>query len=507
MKLGLNEDIICLSSGHSMIMGNMPNNKLNLQQVGNKVIRDAQEGNVETQKFGLFDTSQPNYSTYYPDVTAEDLNPTDDEFVFPVFRMLSETTVHKSVNPISFSKKGVLKKSMNMLVGQTINVDHEVAVGNAIGTVLSVEWQESYKDKSGVTIPAGINAVLKIDAKSNPRLARGVMMTPPSIHSNSVTIQFKWEKSHSDMESDEFWSKLGTYDQDGSLIQRVASDIISYSETSLVSHGADPYAKKLESGKIVLAKHAHDRASLSEQQIEIQDNRFAQLSYQGMGEVDTISNSDIPTIPINQNNTNQNDLKMKELLEQLAASTGFEFEGDVNKEALMVHVNSLSTQVTELTANNESLTSEKTGIEEELESLETERTELSNKVSELTPLSELGETHLANTKIEAARLYNVLKGDKADEAILNIINLADINGATAFLKQFTTEVEANHEASCSDCGSKNVSRASRQIGDTPNVDGQDSTINGEGNTKNKTKEELKAELRAELGGSSLIKKN
>jgi hypothetical protein len=505
MKLGLNEDIICLASGHSMIMGNMPKDKLNLKQVGEKVMKDIMEGTIDTQHFGLFDTSQPNYSTYYPDVTAKDLNPTEEEFVYPVFRMLSETTVHKSFNPISFSKRGVLKKSMNMLIGQTINVDHETAVGNAIGTILSVEWQKSYEDKSGVVIPAGINAVLMIDAKANPRLARGVMMTPPSIHSNSVTIQFKWEKSHPDMESDEFWSKLGTYDKEGVLIERVASDIVSYSETSLVAHGADPYAKKLEGGKIVLAKHAHDRASLSETQTNIQDNRFAPFSYQRLGQVDTISNSEgNPTIPISQiNNKHQNDLQMKELLLQLAASTSFEFEGELNKEALMAHVTSLSTQLTESSTKNEDLTTEVTDLKENVETLETEKSNLTVKVEELTPLSELGTTHLSNVKTEAARLYNVAKADKADEAIVNLINGADINGASAFLKQFTAEVEENHSASCTDCGSKNVTRASRQLGDT------DSTLpgkGGEGNTEPKSKKELKEELRNLHNTSSITRK-
>ena len=91
--------------------------------------------------------------------------------------------------------RDVLKKSMQMLIGQTINIDHEIAVGNAIGAVSEVFWQPAYKTKSGIEVPAGINAVLKIDGKSNPRIARGVMMDPPSIHSNSVTVRFKWEPS------------------------------------------------------------------------------------------------------------------------------------------------------------------------------------------------------------------------------------------------------------------------------------------------------------------------
>ena len=70
-----------------------------------------------------------------------------------------------------------------MLVGQTVNCDHSTDVANAIGSVKQTFWQESFK-QDGIVIPAGINGVLKIDAKANPRLARGILMDPPSIHSN-----------------------------------------------------------------------------------------------------------------------------------------------------------------------------------------------------------------------------------------------------------------------------------------------------------------------------------
>lgn len=507
MKLRPNEDIICLASGHSMIMGNMPKS-LNLKMVNAKTSFEASQGKIDTQEFGLFDSSQPNYTTYYPDVTVEDLNPSDDEFVYPVFRMLSETTVHKHVNPISFAKPGVLRAAKDMLTGQTVNVDHETAVGNAIGVIQSVEWQESYVDKSGVIIPAGINAVLKIDAKSNPRLARGVMMSPPSIHSNSVTIQFKWEQSHPDMESEEFWAKLGETDDDGTLIQRVANEIVSFSETSLVSHGADPYAKKVENGAIVLGKHAHDRASLSELSKEqIQSNRYGEMSYQNIAEIDSVSNSTEITIPKhedNTNNKNQNN-SMKDL-EKLAKAIGFEFEGELNEETFSAHVTSLSSQVTELSATNENLSSQLDEVKGNLETLKEESIGLKNEIEKLSPKAELGESHLANVKSEAVRLYNVVKGDEADDVIIDLIKNSDIKPAQAFLKQYTSEVEKYHEASCSDCGSSNITRASRQMGNTPNV--EEESNKEESNTKPpKSKEELKAELRAETSGSKVIRKN
>lgn len=131
-----------------------------------------------------------------------------------------------------------------MLLGQTVNCDHETNIGNAIGAVSQVMWQESYKD-GHFTIPAGINGILKIDGKANPRIARGILMEPPSIHSNSVTVQFKWDKSHPGMEDGEFYQKLGTYDSKGEMVRRIVTEVVRYLETSLVSHGADSFAQRL----------------------------------------------------------------------------------------------------------------------------------------------------------------------------------------------------------------------------------------------------------------------
>jgi len=70
------------------------------------------------------------------------------------------------------------------------------------------------------------------------------MMSPPSIHSNSVTVKFGWEPSHKFETDSEFFDKLGTYTKKGELIRIVVNLIKSYHETSLVSHGADPTLRR-----------------------------------------------------------------------------------------------------------------------------------------------------------------------------------------------------------------------------------------------------------------------
>ena len=47
------------------------------------------------------------------------------------------------------------------------------------------------------------------------------------------------------MEDNEFYQKLGTYDSKGVMVRRMVTEIVRYLETSLVSHGADSFARKL----------------------------------------------------------------------------------------------------------------------------------------------------------------------------------------------------------------------------------------------------------------------
>ena len=103
-------DTIRLCGAHSLILGHRPE-KLKMEDVNKKLEQDPQDiGN-----FGLFDTSSPNYTTYYPEVTAKDLNPTDEDFVEPIFRMISNVTVNHRFNPIHFPAD-VLKKNMYKLI-------------------------------------------------------------------------------------------------------------------------------------------------------------------------------------------------------------------------------------------------------------------------------------------------------------------------------------------------------------------------------------------------------
>ena len=161
---------------HSLFIGHKPEGVSCEEGLCENILSEATPESVAS--FGLFGGNN-NMNTFYPGIEASDWTPKDSDFIQPVYRALSETIVSQYGIPIDFSRNGVLKASMKLLLAQTVNTNHETETENAIGSVSKVFWQEATK-LSGVKVPAGINAVFKIDAKSNPRIARGILMDPPS---------------------------------------------------------------------------------------------------------------------------------------------------------------------------------------------------------------------------------------------------------------------------------------------------------------------------------------
>lgn len=451
---------IILNAGHALILSHKPD-KLQMSQVNLKLEQSPQE----IQSFGLFDRATPNYSTYYPEVTEEDLTPKDSEFIEPIFRMLSNVTVHAPFNPIYFPSD-VLKRSMYKMVGQTVNIDHEMAIGNAIGSVKSVEWQNAYT-ANGIKIPAGFNAVLKIDGKSNPRIARGIMMNPPSIHANSVTVNFTWKPSHPKLTEDEFFNKLGTFDKDGKFVQKIATDIKSYHETSLVSHGADPFAQKIdENGKIVLPKYAAERYPLSDQSLFIYTWDWKNLE-EGDESSEVIINTATGNV-INKikSHKQQNSEKMKELLKFLETFFGMESDslteenvqeklGEIDFAALKAKADKADAPVVVL--NLEGVEA----IENEITTLRGFKEGVPENLEAQLSLATVGQTALDQLKADTKRLYKLtIEEGKEDVNILAVIEGADYKTLTSLHKQYEDAVENNFELTCTKCGSHDITRAS-----------------------------------------------
>ena len=379
-----------------------------------------------------------------------------------MFRLLSETIVSKNWNPTDFGQNGVLKASMKMLLGQTVNCDHETNIGNAIGAVSQVMWQESYKDGS-FTIPAGINGILKIDGKANPRIARGILMEPPSIHSNSVTVQFKWDKSHPQMGDNEFYQKLGTYDSKGVMVRRIVTEIVRYLETSLVSHGADSFAQKIGSdGKIInptfakrtWASYEEYRDDKSKQYF-FTDYKSDLTSYQEKDDTQgSFNDNDAKDNHSNKNNMNEELLKFLESLfgdNMLTLEEGKE----MNQENVIACIQTLVSSRNELQTSVDNLTTEKTSLTEQI-------TNLNAEVANLKEMATVGKNHIASLRENAVETYKKLMGDKVDETIVTMLN-AETTGITTLIsltKDYQARLEEKFPLTCSKCGSKDVNRAS-----------------------------------------------
>jgi len=454
-------DSMVIGSGHT-IMANYIPPSIPLTEFNEKFYEWCKPTPETIQQFGLF--GDIDYNTYYPSLSADELQPKDDEFIEPMFRLLSSTIVSKNYNPTDFSKNGVLRASMNMLLGQTVNCDHETNIGNAIGSVSKVVWQDEYKDGS-FTIPAGINGILKIDGKANPRIARGILMEPPSIHSNSVTVQFKWDKSHPNMEDNEFYSKLGTYDSKGQMVRRIVTEVVRYLETSLVSHGADVFAQKIgDDGKIINPNYAKRTwNSFSEYESDNQKQYFFSDFKENTKKDDT------QEFNINEGQkTNIKNEKITMNLEEFIASL-FEAgllelaEGhEMTSKEVTDCIRTIVSDRASLSEKVGTLTEQVTNLTAEITTLKESKTNLETKVANLQELATVGTNHIASLRETVVNNYKKLKGDAVDELIIKMINSDTTGLATleSLNKEYSTQLEEKFPLTCSKCGSKEISRAS-----------------------------------------------
>lgn len=451
-------DSMVIGQGHTIMAGYIP------ESVGAKAFSENyykwKTPTPDTiAQFGFWG-GDIDYNTYYPNLDKSELTPKDEEFIEPMFRLLSETIVSKNWNPTDFGQNGVLKASMKMLLGQTVNCDHETNIGNAIGAVSQVMWQEAYKDGS-FTIPAGINGILKIDGKANPRIARGILMEPPSIHSNSVTVQFKWDKSHPSMEDNEFYQKLGTYDSKGVMVRRIVTEVVRYLETSLVSHGADSFAQKIGSdGKIINPTFAKRTWASYEEYRDDKSKQYFFTDYKSdLTEFQENNNTQVSNTDQQENQltkTNMNE-ELRKFLESLFGDNLLTLEEgkEMNQDTVIACIQNLVSSRNSLQTSVDNLTTEKTSLTEQI-------TKLNAEVANLTDMANVGKNHIASLRENAVTTYKKLMGDNVDETIVTMLNAetTGINTLLSLTKDYQARLEEKFPMTCSKCGSHDVSRSS-----------------------------------------------
>lgn len=464
------QDRITLTSGQSLVMNDAREFVHRVHKKTNSLI---DRNHIEA--FGIFESASPNFVTYFPDVTAEDLKPKDGDYVYPVFRALSEVIVRKNYDPVDFSKNGVLKASMDKLLGQTIYPNHEALIGNELGVVSKVFWDDAYT-VDGIKIPAGINFEAKIDGKAHPNIARGVMSNPPTIHSNSVTVNFLWEPSHRKMSPDEFRAKVGTYDEKGELVRRIATEIILYNETSFVPQGADPYAQRInEEGKVVNPKYAKTRDSFTDR--DGRERRIYSFSYKlsltGKDEEQTI----LEDINLkDKNNKNPNDMN-KGLIILLANVAGLtipaeqaklsdeDFAAQFDHEDFYEKLAAKKDELEKLKTPDSTLETKVTSLEQEVEGLKSEKEALEKFKAENEANANVGAQAMTDLLSDCKRLY-ALTG-KSNDTMISNLEKADFNALKTFQLTFKEQLEDKFPATCKSCGSNEISMGSAEAEDTP----------------------------------------
>lgn len=462
------KDVMVLGAGHSLMLPQLPKG-INPQKLNEDFYKFSKV--VDTiDSFGLYGSK--SYKGYYPDVNSEDLQPSSDEFVEPTFRLLTACIVAKKYNPTDFSTPGVLKKSMSLLKGQTVYCDHQDDIHNAIGSVSEVMWQDEFS-QNGVIVPGGINGVLKIDGKSNPRIARGIMMDPPSIHSNSVTVTFEWEPSHTFEDIWDFYYKLGSYDENGELIRKIVTNIINYSETSLVSHGADPFAQKInDKGELNnieyvnsqyygAMKNSDEKQDALKRAFYFGDFKSVSTIEEGVSTLHNTAKFNINNTERNKNNLNTNNMTAEELN---AFLEGFVGEGKLSlSEGETLDIKSFTEKVTELFKTQAELQKTNSDLTQANQDLTKEVEALKNK-SQVTDdkFSEIGKNHISEYREATIASYKKLNPDKVEESIISLLSAesTSLDTLKALKKTYEAQLEEKFPLSCSKCGSKDVSRAS-----------------------------------------------
>lgn len=447
-KKQTNTDVMILGYGHSIMF-----NHLNYQPkiASDRFSEIKHKSDIES--FGLFGGN--NYNTFYGDTKPTQFDPKKDEFIEPMFRLLSACIVQKDYNPTEFPEN-VLKESMPLLVGQTVNCDHETDIANAIGSVKEVFWQESFTQE-GITIPAGINGILKIDGIANPRIARGIMMDPPSIHSNSVTVQFEWEPSHTFEDPYDFYYKIGTYDEKGELIRRIATKIISYRETSLVSHGADPFAQLITPEGIVNPKYSssvyYGTYSDNPTPKDIAKKIYF-FDFKGNREVDILHNTDSFFNKFS-NNSQQMNQELLSFIQSLFGE-GLLVLGDKtpNEDTVKNAIKELVNSVSSFRSTIENQAGEINSYKEEINNLKAE-------VGSLKKDSEIAKMYETEVRDSTMASYKKLVGeDNLDSAIVSLLETTDVKTLKALKKTYDAQLEDKFPLHCQDCGSHNVTRSS-----------------------------------------------
>ena len=515
----------------------MPGAHLRIELVGGDTASRswAQAELSRLENLGVFGSGN-DFNNFDPNVKPSDLIPEESDFIRVPFRLLSATTVAAGTFRATSFPSNILRAAVGKFINVPIFPNHDQEVGNELGVIESASFvnvkitteNKTKKRKAGLKIPAGVEGVLKVDAKSNPSIARSILTG--AITSVSVTVDFEWEPSHKlvDNQTLREWEwTIGDIGADGVMITRKATKIRDIFEASLVWLGADPYAKALdENGELVNIDTSHAIEQQDSFSFEANDKscynkvcnveKRTYLSSGNYGAVysfrrelgtdlrelnyktDTKSKStdmkkEVLALLMTMFAVESEDSITEEMVEgfgliesdRLSKLEGFETEVVTVKEELSTEKASLAAKVVELnTANNEIADLKKDtgdikvvkeiketlsriidlGKDDEDNDIELTAANVGDTIRAWKGGSESFNTHVDEIRKETLKLYTISAGDSTDDAIVKMLEGAKVEELQALAKTYGKSAIGQFTGTCKGCGSTDITLQSSVTG-------------------------------------------
>lgn len=349
-----------------------------------------------------------------------------ENYIRVPFRAITATIVGGySWKATDFSNVEALQAAVGFLVNKPAFQDHNLyTIDGIIGVIESAKWTE----QNGTT-PAGIDIIFKIDANKHPSLASSLTSSPPEIQSCSITVDFDWSPSHTEEYKDrdgnfkkwEFYSDLGTIANDGRMVCRKVDKIHEIYECSLVGFGADPYAKILDSNGSPINP---DRASI------VNLAKEGKEAFMYVKEEEGKISDEVFDEAIKEAYT-----RLRKMIAVVGQS---ESKLDLVEELAKKHIAEGQTLALALKETQEKLAS----LQFSLETFKVKAEKYDN--------------HISLQKTEVIRLYKISQGNKAQEAIISLIEKADEKELQAFGLQYGANLMEQFAGNCKACGGKDI---------------------------------------------------
>lgn len=456
--------------------------------------------------FGWGSSSDSN--KFYPDLNVKkDLAPKEEDFVNVPFRLLSATMVAAGTwRSTDFSDASVLKDAVKKLDGKPVYKDHETDLDNWVGIVRNPKFSGAFTMDDGTQIPAGLDGIISIDGKTNPKIARGVLLG--AIFSNSVTVEFDWIPSHEFENDYQFENALGTI-IDGKMVCRKVTRIIDFYESSLVWLGADPYAKMIdengnlvnvdesstyeEESEVVKTKYQKDKKyevkfgfdknllslaksnsqSLTQKNTKKMNDKVLEALRKKLKLADDVELTDAHAEAVEKLLTDEEaaakaketsedveTVSNAEVTEAVAEITGEVVEETTSVKDALAKLKGLKgikveefTKLSENASKVASLETEKVTLTGELANLKVDKATLEAKVIELGANAKLGEKFMSDKRAEVIRLYTLAVDNKPVDAVLSLMQNAKLEELEGLLSQYTKGNTEKFSGKCKSCGS------------------------------------------------------